>query len=49
MFVINFQGSEINLTFQHGMRDFIVNGKHVKEAEVSAFSLVLIILVRGIF
>ena len=22
-----FQGSEINLSFQHGMRDFVLNGK----------------------
>lgn len=28
MIVLNqFQGTEINLTFQHGMRDFILNGK----------------------
>ena len=29
----NFQGSGINLNFQHGMRDFILNGKTTARIE----------------
>ena len=40
MFVLNFQGSEINLNFQHGMRDFILNGKHAgRQVSVVVFKV----------
>lgn len=41
MFVFNFQGSEISLNFQHGMRDFIFNGKALRMEQVTIVAIII--------